>query len=56
MIRSYRSEQEFHDLLLRNNLSEKDLLRKVPKVEFKDGKTITTTHLESDCGHLCMAY
>ena len=46
----YRSEQEFHDLLLRNNLSEKDLLRKVPKVEFKDGKTITTTHLESDSG------
>ena len=24
----YRSEQEFHDLLLRNNLSEKDLLKK----------------------------
>jgi len=45
-----RSEQEFHDLLLRNNLSEKDLLRKVPKVEFKDDKTTTTTHLESDSG------
>lgn len=46
----YRSEQEFQDLLLRNNLSERELIRKVPIVEFKDGKTITTTHLESDSG------
>jgi hypothetical protein len=46
----YRSEQEFRDLLSKNRLSEKDLLRKIPDVEFKDGKTITTTHFESDSG------
>jgi hypothetical protein len=46
----YRSEQEFRDLLSWNKLSENDLLRKIPNVEFKDGKTITTTHFESDSG------
>ncbi len=45
-----RSEQEFRDLLSWNRLSERDLLRKIPSVEFKDGKTITTTHFESDSG------
>jgi DNA-binding HxlR family transcriptional regulator len=46
----YRSEQEFQDLLLRNNISEREIIRKIPDKEFKDGKTITTTHLESDSG------
>lgn len=46
---TYRSEQEFHDLLLRNKLSEKQLRTIFPgsQVEYKDGKTITTTNLES---------
>jgi hypothetical protein len=46
----YRSEQEFKDLLLRNNLSEKDLLRRVPSVKNENGRTIITTTFESDSG------
>lgn len=46
----YRSEQEFRDLLSWNKLFENELLKKVPNVEFKDGKTITTTNFESDSG------
>ena len=47
---TYKSEQEFRDLLSKNNLSERDLQRLTKSEENKNGKTIITTTFESDSG------